>query len=82
MKRKAWTKEEERMLQDNRFLDADILAKILKRTKKAVIAKLAAMKPIDSSKDKTLIPLPETFTQTQKEERIYILAHQLKVKIL
>ena len=80
--RKYWTDQEEKLLLDNINLDADELAKLLHRSKWSVVSKLRQMKPVDSSKDRTAIYLPEPRSQQQKLERIYIMAHRVGSKIL
>ena len=82
MSGRPWTKEEKKILWDNRELDADILATKLKRSRQSVISKLQKLTPIDSSLDKSLTPLPEPLTRQQKIDRIYQLAHKLSVKII
>lgn len=82
MNGRPWTKEEEQALLDNQYLDADIIARKLKRSRQSVISKLQKLTPVDSSRDRSLTPLPEPLTKQQKIERIYHMAHKLGVKII
>lgn len=82
MNGRPWTKEEEQALLDNQYLDADIIARKLKRSRQSVISKLQKLTPVDSSRDRSLTPLPEPLTKQQKIERIYRMAHKLGVKII